>query len=50
MVPIEIALLHFRFTAQQTQKTARARDRRGHCEDRIEGHEKLGNKIEQDPK
>lgn len=49
LTPIEIALLHFRFTAHLKQKIARVLDRRGHSEGSIDDYQKIGAKLEQDP-
>jgi hypothetical protein len=49
LMPIEIALLHFRFSTSVTQKIARVLERRQHSEGSIDDYQKLGAKIEQDP-
>ena len=47
--PMEIALLHFRFSATVIQKIARVLDHRQHAESSISHYEKLGMRIKDDP-
>jgi Glycosyl transferase family 2 len=47
--PMEIALLHFRFSATVIQKIARVLDHRQHAESSISHYEKLGLRIKDDP-
>ena len=47
--PMEIALLHFRFSAAAIQKIARVLDHRQHAESSISHYEKLGLRINDDP-
>jgi hypothetical protein len=47
--PMEIALLHLRFTATLKQKIARVMDHRGHIQGSIDSYQKMGIKMEQDP-
>jgi hypothetical protein len=46
---IEIALLHFRFSATAIQKIARVLEHRQHAESSISNYEKLGQRIKDDP-
>lgn len=47
--PIEIALLHLRFTAALKQKIARVMDHRGYSQGNIDNYQKMGIRMEQDP-
>lgn len=49
LMPIEIALLHFRFSAAVTHKIARILEQRQHSEGSIDDYQKLGDKMKQDP-
>jgi hypothetical protein len=49
LMPIEIALLHFRFTAHLTQKIAQVLEHRGLSEESIDCYQKLSIKMKQDP-
>ena len=47
--PMEIALLHLRFSSTLTQKIARIVDHRGHTQGSIDDYQSLGIKMKQDP-
>jgi hypothetical protein len=49
LMPTEIALLHFRFSASVTQKIAHVLERRQHSEGSIDDYQKLGARMNQDP-
>jgi hypothetical protein len=48
--PMEIALLHFRFSASLVSKVSRVLDHRQHAENNISYYEKLGVKMRDNPK
>ncbi len=47
--PMEIALLHFRFSASVIQKVSRLLDHRQHAESSINHYQNLGNRIKENP-
>lgn len=49
LMPIEMALLHFRFSLHLAQKIARVVERRGHSDWSIDDYQKMGGRMQQDP-
>jgi hypothetical protein len=47
--PMEMALLHFRFSTTVTQKIARVLERRQYSEGGTDDYQKLGNRMKQEP-
>jgi hypothetical protein len=47
--PMEIALLHFRFSSTLIQKIARVLDHRGHSQFAIDDYQNIGDRLKVDP-